>query len=498
MTTDLAGQVLAQQLLARERRQNPRMGLASRLLQQGSDTSPIASPLAGLARALTGAIGGYEMRQSETADRSAREADFAQMRDYQAEQRRAAADNMAALLSRFGLGGGPPAPMPQGPPQMPSAPPSGGPVGAAPLPAMPGVPQRGEAPHAVSQGIAARAALDPNAPDYVERLMAINNGVVAQTMPGQRMPGQGAPAPVREPAPWTAMGGQSAPPAAPAQPQAGGPDWRSLALAAAVSGDPDVQRLGPLAAQFAGRDAQPAPTVTMDGPQGPGVYERLPSGGVRFLGRTPDAAPLPQQTEEQRIRIAQAGRPQNIGTIPPGYQLVTGPNNELRMEPIANGPAAREQAQALRSAEETIGLIDGVLGHRALTLGTGLTGQLANAIPGTPTYDFGQRVAQLQGRAFLQAFESLKGGGQITEVEGRKATEAIARLSTAQSAEDFRTSLGELRAIVEQARIRAGGRPPEPQATVPGPNGGAAEPPPPAGGSPRVIEFDAQGRRVTR
>lgn len=82
-------------------------------------------------------------------------------------------------------------------------------------------------------------------------------------------------------------------------------------------------------------------------------------------------------------------------------------------------------------------------------------------------FDIGQKIAQLQGKAFLEAFENLKGGGQITEVEGRKATEAIARLNASQSEKAFRAALSELRDVVgaglERARQRAGAEPAPPQ-----------------------------------
>ena len=58
------------------------------------------------------------------------------------------------------------------------------------------------------------------------------------------------------------------------------------------------------------------------------------------------------------------------------------------------------------------------------------------------------KIKQIKGSAFLQAFESLKGGGPITEVEGQKATEALARLDRAQDVEEFRASLFEFADIV--------------------------------------------------
>lgn len=67
---------------------------------------------------------------------------------------------------------------------------------------------------------------------------------------------------------------------------------------------------------------------------------------------------------------------------------------------------------------------------------------------------------QVQGQTFLQAFNSLRGGGAITEVEGQKAEQALARLNTAQSDKDYRKALSELQGIIQQgvenARRRAG------------------------------------------
>jgi hypothetical protein len=54
---------------------------------------------------------------------------------------------------------------------------------------------------------------------------------------------------------------------------------------------------------------------------------------------------------------------------------------------------------------------------------------LAPIVPGTPQADAHAIWEQVQGKAFLEAFNTLKGGGQITEKEGEKATAAITRLS---------------------------------------------------------------------
>ena len=60
------------------------------------------------------------------------------------------------------------------------------------------------------------------------------------------------------------------------------------------------------------------------------------------------------------------------------------------------------------------------------------------------------KIEQIQGEAFLQAFATLKGGGQITEIEGKKATQAIARLNRIQDPEEFSKALFEFVEIVRR------------------------------------------------
>jgi len=71
--------------------------------------------------------------------------------------------------------------------------------------------------------------------------------------------------------------------------------------------------------------------------------------------------------------------------------------------------------------------------------------------------DFQARLDQLGGVAFLQAFQELKGGGQITEIEGVKATQAIMRMRRATSEADFLAAARDLQETADRAvrRMRA-------------------------------------------
>jgi hypothetical protein len=60
------------------------------------------------------------------------------------------------------------------------------------------------------------------------------------------------------------------------------------------------------------------------------------------------------------------------------------------------------------------------------------------------------KINQLQGGAFMEARQLLKGGGAITDYEGVKAEQAFARLNQAQSVEDFQAALDEFNMYVQQ------------------------------------------------
>ena len=71
-------------------------------------------------------------------------------------------------------------------------------------------------------------------------------------------------------------------------------------------------------------------------------------------------------------------------------------------------------------------------------------------VPGTSAADFQARYEQLKGASFLEAFETLKGGGQITEKEGEKATAAINRMALAQSEAEFIAAAREVQNILDR------------------------------------------------
>ena len=126
--------------------------------------------------------------------------------------------------------------------------------------------------------------------------------------------------------------------------------------------------------------------------------------------------------------------------------------------------AARDFPKAEQKAQETMANIDALLTHPGLpgVIGApdtlaGLAYKMFDVAPaGTKEADFTARLDQLGGQQFLQAFESLKGGGAITEVEGKKATNAMSRLTrTGQSEKSYRQAGAELKEIIRSGLARA-------------------------------------------
>ena len=123
--------------------------------------------------------------------------------------------------------------------------------------------------------------------------------------------------------------------------------------------------------------------------------------------------------------------------------------------------AQAEAPKVVQQAEYTEKLVNDLLAHPGKKMAVGMSSiNPMNYIPGTDGKNFRVRLEQLQGQQFMQAFESLKGGGQITNVEGDKATRAISRMQVAQSEDEFDEAAKELLGVVklgaERAKKKAG------------------------------------------
>lgn len=143
------------------------------------------------------------------------------------------------------------------------------------------------------------------------------------------------------------------------------------------------------------------------------------------------------------------------GVMRPKVVPLGGTEAEKRAAGIAGQKT--QSADAAARAEDSMRLIESIISDPALPQITGMVQGRLPAFTQSGT-DLMAKIEQVQGQAFLQAFESLKGGGQITEREGIAAQNAMARLQRTQSTEAMKQSLQELYDIMGRGRRRAMGQ----------------------------------------
>ena len=137
--------------------------------------------------------------------------------------------------------------------------------------------------------------------------------------------------------------------------------------------------------------------------------------------------------------------------------------------------ASAELPSAIEAADRGIKLIDEMIGkEQIIDKQTGKVIQEATAphagfesyvgatafpglrfLEGSDTASFELRQKQIEGQAFLDAFQTLKGGGQITEKEGEKATAAISRMNKAASEAEYVKAARELQEVLRKGVDRA-------------------------------------------
>jgi len=177
------------------------------------------------------------------------------------------------------------------------------------------------------------------------------------------------------------------------------------------------------------------------------IYLRGQDGGVS-IGQLGDGKIVPAQIQDgmtvidpqQKSMMQQQGRSQG----------------KIQGETLQNLPVV--ETNAARALET----VDMLLNHKGIDAGTGFSAKIP-AIPGSDKYAFNVANKQAQGQVFLQAYEALKGGGVITEIEGLKGEQALARMNTAQSRADYEQGLRDYKRVIENglaaARAKAGQQP---------------------------------------
>jgi hypothetical protein len=220
------------------------------------------------------------------------------------------------------------------------------------------------------------------------------------------------------------------------------------------------------------------PTFRQATPEEAAVYGatagQIDTATGRFFPIQPPTGMTLRTTPEGGVELVQGpGAGVSVGGRTSDYQYTTDADGRPVARPIAGTPAAAEVQGQRGRLEAAVGVgqnmlqtIESVVGRPAGDGQTGLPPAEAlagilgiiqgNLPPRTQAQaDLLARVEQISGRAFLEAFETLKGGGQITEIEGQRATQAIARLQRTQSPEAFQEALFEFADIVRRGIERS-------------------------------------------
>ena len=216
------------------------------------------------------------------------------------------------------------------------------------------------------------------------------------------------------------------------------------------------------------------------------VGRSLVTGDNQVLYQAPEPTQTTSPAEQERLanerrRIVLEER--RVEALEENARREADPAFQQRMaaartvgQKAAEGDVAAVQAlpKVISRAEEGVRLIDELIGKRdsegRLIEGSKPHPGFQNAvgatwlpgarfIPGTDAVGFMYRFDQIKGASFLEAFESLKGGGAITEKEGAKATDAINRMSTSTDEKEFIRAALDLQDVirkgVENAKKRA-------------------------------------------
>lgn len=119
----------------------------------------------------------------------------------------------------------------------------------------------------------------------------------------------------------------------------------------------------------------------------------------------------------------------------------------------AAGKSAANLQNIIDQTNTAVGEMENLKNHPSLPYATGMYA-MAPVVPGTGIQDFVTREDQLKGQVFLQAYNTLKGGGAISDIEGRKAEQAFARLDRHLSPDDYRQALTDLQGILTMGMNR--------------------------------------------
>lgn len=141
---------------------------------------------------------------------------------------------------------------------------------------------------------------------------------------------------------------------------------------------------------------------------------------------------------------------QPVGTLPKNLEAV----ERAKVVGDATGQAEVALPQVLANGNHILKTLTDIENHPGKNSSLGIYSALP-IIPGTERANFRASMEQLQGQNFLQAYQTLRGGGAITDIEGKKGENAQARMQTAQTQESFDAALKDFKDVVKAGMLRS-------------------------------------------
>jgi hypothetical protein len=194
---------------------------------------------------------------------------------------------------------------------------------------------------------------------------------------------------------------------------------------------------------------------------------------IKELGVLPSQEWAANRLIQIQKEISARSNPQAQATLAKAEAELLAKQNELQQKEVENQVALTRASNEFKRMND---LLDKLRDHPGRQWATGKS-SIMPKVMGTDAYDFQVLLDQVRGKQFLAAFQSLKGGGPITDLEGSKAEAALARTNPGQSEEQFLAGLKDFKNfLAEEYNTTVSKFAPAPQATPQGMAQPAAQP----------------------
>lgn len=118
---------------------------------------------------------------------------------------------------------------------------------------------------------------------------------------------------------------------------------------------------------------------------------------------------------------------------------------------------AWEAKQSFDSAQNVINQVDLIKNHPGRASGIWQAARPTQIVPGTDAYNFNAQIEVLKSQSFLASVQQMRGLGALSNAEGQKITDSIAKLDPRMSKEQFESSLNTIVSVMNLAKERARG-----------------------------------------